>query len=204
MITKKDIRYSLVAGFLTGVCALLVFSNVQTLSFLEKFKVAIVFVTPLIFLIGFFVLAGISKIPKLSIIQQIGKFGMVGILNTMVDFGILNLLIAFTGITSGISLAYLNGISFSVAVVNSFFWNRFWVFGEQQSVGGISGFFRFLLISVIAVGLNSAIVTVLATFVHAPFGLDQKTWINLAKIFATLFSLVWNFLGYKFIGFKKS
>lgn len=203
-MSKKDGIASFIIGLCVGAFLLLIIPNVQGLSSLARFRPAILIAVPLIFLGSFWIASLLSVIPKLSILKQVGKFGMVGVLNTSIDFGIFNFLITTTGIVVGASLAFLNIISFSFAVVNSFFWNRLWVFEDRRHELHLNEFFSFLVVSIIAVGLNSAIVLTLSTFVPPFFGFDQKTWINIAKVFATLFSLVWNFLGYKFIVFKKA
>jgi len=60
-----------------------------------------------------------------------------------------------------------------------------------------------LIISVIGISINDAIVYGLATFTSPLFGLSAQMWTNVAKLFATAASMVWNFIGYKFIVFKK-
>lgn len=67
-----------------------------------------------------------------KLIYQFSRFAGIGFLNTAVDFSALNLLIALTGITAGLSLAFINAISFTAAVVHSYFWNKFWAFGSAE------------------------------------------------------------------------
>lgn len=134
---------------------------------------------------------------KIAILWQIAKFGLIGILNTAVDFGILNYLSILTGITSGTSLIPLNALSFSVAVLNSYWWNKNWVFEGKKRVSFVS----FLVVSAIGILINTGIV-VIATNIN-PFGLDNSLWLNVSKALATVVSLTWNFLGYRLIVFKK-
>ena len=49
----------------------------------------------------------------------------------------------------------------------------------------------------------SSVVFGVTTFIPPFFGLSPELWANLAKVAATGFSLIWNFIGYKFIVFKK-
>ena len=100
------------------------------------------------------------------------KFILVGILNTAIDFGALNLLILLTGITGGWAIVPLNTISFLCAATNSYFLNKFWTFKVR---GGL---------------------------VYPLFGLSPKIWVNLIKVLATAVSVTWNFVGSKFIVFK--
>jgi putative flippase GtrA len=59
------------------------------------------------------------------------------------------------------------------------------------------------VVSIIGALINSGIVFAISTFVDPMFGLSQAVWVNAAKVVATGISLIWNFLGYKFIVFKR-
>jgi len=109
-----------------------------------------------------------------------------------------------TKIYSGRWLILFNSISFSAAVINSYFLNKYWTFKSQNVEDSkAKQFSQFLIISVIGISINDAIVYGLATFTSPLFGLSAQMWTNVAKLFATAASMVWNFIGYKFIVFKK-
>lgn len=141
------------------------------------------------------------------LVKQFSKFVIVGGINTGIDFAVLNALMYLSDIRSGLGLFVLNCVSFSVAVVNSYFMNRRWTF--REAAVGIADknnavqFSQFFVVSVIGIVINGSVLTLIATYIPAPFGLNQQLWANVAKLFATGASLVWNFLGYKFIVFKK-
>ncbi len=171
-------------------------------------------------LIGMFVLGLLGR--KVSFFNQFAKFAVVGVLNTAIDFGILNIVVIITGVT-GSDLSYMvlqrlniplvsqllpdswiigivNVPGVVLALVNAYFWNKFWVFGNRDNKGIVHNLPTFLLVSGIGVVINSGIV-ILATSYPVTF-VNAKTWLNIAKLFATVFSLAWNFVGYKFIVFK--
>lgn len=201
---KKDIILSFIAGLGSAVFLLLVFPNVQALAFIENYKIAFAIAVPILFVAGFWIADLLSQVPRLSILRQIGKYGIVGVLNTAVDFGILNLLITYTNLTQGLPLIIFNVVAFIAAVTNSFFWNRLWVFEDPEHAGGAKKFAEFFVASVLSIILNTAIVYGMTTYVPPLFGLDEKTWINVAKVVATAFSMVWNFLAYKFVVFRSN
>jgi len=139
-----------------------------------------------------------------TIIKQISKFVIVGVINTGIDFAVLNALLFSTKIYSGRWLILFNSISFSAAVINSYFLNKYWTFKSQSGEDSkAKQFSQFLIISVIGISINDAIVYGLATFTSPLFGFSAQMWTNVAKLFATAASMVWNFIGYKFIVFKK-
>lgn len=139
---------------------------------------------------------------KLKTIIQILKFGIVGISNTVVDFAILNLLFWVFKIYSGSWIILFNIISFSMAVLNSYIWNKYWTFKAKEKKEAKQQFSKFLFISVIGAVINSGIVYGVSTFIDPLFDLSSGLWANIAKILATGFALVWNFIGYKFWAFK--
>jgi len=144
----------------------------------------------------------LNKINK-KLIIQISKFVIIGILNTGIDFAVLNLLMWQTGIYSGKYIILLNAISFLVAVINSYFWNKFWIFRAKETTQTGKEFVQFISITLVGMMINTAIVYSVTTLIPPMFGLSVELWANLAKIAATSISLVWNFIGYKLFVFKK-
>ncbi len=145
-----------------------------------------------------------------NLISQIVKFGLVGIINTGIDFAVLNILINITGTYSGVWLFIFNAISFGIAVINSYFLNKYWAFKAGGSVQSIE-VFKFVFVSLIGLFINSIVVYFLGTFFILSYRLSTSVaysyvpaalWDNLAKLAATAMSLVWNFIGYKLFVFN--
>lgn len=141
------------------------------------------------------------------LVKQFSKFVIVGGINTAIDFAVLNTLVFMSGITSGAGLFVLNCISFSVAVVNSYYMNKRWTFKEaaagiEDKNAGVQ-FSQFFIVSLIGITINGLILTGITSYITAPFGLSDQLWVNVAKLVATGASLVWNFIGYKLFVFKK-
>ncbi|MBU1563790.1 GtrA family protein [Patescibacteria group bacterium] len=135
-------------------------------------------------------------------IKQFSKFVVIGFINTALDFAILNLLMWWTGIYSGSWIILLNIVSFSIAVFNSYFWNKYWTFKDKDKIEA-KEFSQFVIVTLIGLAINSSIIFEVTTLISPMFGLSPELWANLAKAAATGFSLIWNFAGYKFFVFKK-
>ncbi|MBU1292201.1 GtrA family protein [Patescibacteria group bacterium] len=135
-------------------------------------------------------------------IKQFSKFVVIGFINTALDFAILNLLMWWTGIYSGSWIILLNIVSFSIAVFNSYFWNKYWTFKDKDKIEA-KEFSQFVIVTLIGLAINSSIIFGVTTLISPMFGLSPELWANLAKAAATGFSLIWNFAGYKFFVFKK-
>lgn len=126
------------------------------------------------------------------------RFALVGISGTIIDFSLLAL---FKEIFL-LHTAVANTLSYSAGVVNNFILNRRWTFPEARSKHWTVQFAQFALINVIAVIINSLLVTLL----EHPF--DQLFQGKIAgylpaKVIATGIVLVWNFLANRFWTFRE-
>jgi putative flippase GtrA len=194
---KGDIIVSLILG---GIIGLFLAFILQGFGFSLFSPWVLIPALPILAIAGVYIGELIGK--KIPVILQLIKFSMVGFANTAVDFGILNLLMAMTGITSGKNIFFLNSISFVVAVTHSYFWNKFWTF-KVKKTEATKEFLQFLIVSIVGLLINGGIVYMITTWIKPMFGLTEVSWANAGKIVATVISLVWNFIGYKFIVFKK-
>ena len=128
------------------------------------------------------------------------RFCIVGFSNMAIDLGILNVLSYATGIYAGLGVVFLNIASFTVAVTNSYFWNKRWTFRHGSGMGA-GEFSKFAAVNICGVVLNSGAVYIVTTFVGPLGGLHPQLWLNIAKGIALPLSTAWNFFGTKFLIF---
>ncbi|HWQ60426.1 MAG TPA: GtrA family protein [Candidatus Fimivivens sp.] len=212
---KSDYEASIVAGLLIGLFSLPILFTAYPELFPKVWPIAIIF-----FLVaaptGIYIASRLTRF--LPIIWQIAKFVLVGGLNALMDIGVLAALQTFfrssydidpnAAILSigGIALAYYalyKALSFLVANVNSFFWNKLWIFSGNATKDGAKEFGQFLVVSIVGFLLNIFFASFIFSSV-APFGgINTSQWGLLCAVFGSLAGLVWNFLGYKLIVFKK-
>jgi len=193
----RDFTLTLVAAILIGIFLIPTLISTGNLNNIPQPYLILFGVLPVLAIVGMYVVHQIAK--KIAILWQLSKFGLVGVLNTSIDFGILNLLILLTNYTAGAGIGIINIPSFMAAILNSYFWNKKWVFEKSKK----SNFYQFVAITFIGLLVNTGIVYSLTTIVQPQFGLSPVIWVNVAKVFATGFSMVWNFTGYRLIVFKK-
>lgn len=197
-MTKRDLLYTVAVSFLIGLFAVPLLLEAGVGNKYGQFIPWLpMVVLPFVCVVGMYIAQQIGK--KVPIVWQLAKFALVGVLNTVIDFSILNLFINLTGIASGPSIIPMNAFAFSAAVVNSYFWNKKWVFEEKKS----GDFVIFFIVTVIGIALNSAVLFVMTTLVPHQVTISPKLWANLAKVLATGISMVWNYLGYRLVVFKK-
>ncbi len=133
---------------------------------------------------------------------QFGKFIIIGLANTAIDFGILNLLIFLTSIERGHLYSVFKSISFMVGIINSYLWNKFWTFERTENKWVGKQFFQFISISLVGFGINVAAASFVVNLIGPVGGISPRLWANIGAFVAIVISVFWNFFGYKFIVFS--
>lgn len=199
-LKKTDIIAALTAGWLIA----LFLSLVTALLGADKPRVAawqLFLALPVGALLGLFAAEALAR--QWAIFWQLFKFLLVGALNTAVDLGVFNILKTALGtFEAGFVLTGLKGVSFIAAVLNSFLWNKFWVFEKKESKRTTKELGAFFLVSVIGIILNAGFFYFLTAIIGSPQGIAPALWHNLAALIAGLAVFAWNFLGYKLIVFQ--
>ena len=77
------------------------------------------------------------------------KFCVVGIIGAVVDFGVMNLLLHFTG-----NALLSSTVSFIAAVISNFLWNRFWTYPDSREKPIARQLGQFFLINSIGLGIR--------------------------------------------------
>lgn len=151
-----------------------------------------------------------TLVNRYPVIKQFAKFALVGVMNTAVDLIVLNIETITTGIKEGSGYAIQKGISFLVAVTFSYFLNKHWTFRDQSQENEGKKFSQFFLISIMGMFINVTVATITVTYLKDPVNsltglsfLTDQVWVNLGALSGTAIGLLWNFVGYKFIVFKK-
>ncbi|MDM5337232.1 GtrA family protein [Fictibacillus enclensis] len=121
--------------------------------------------------------------------SEIAKFGSVGALNTLLDYGLFSLLA-----WSGLAYMVAQCISYSAGVLNSYFWNRSWTF-KQTEKADFAEFFRFALTN----GVTFLVTALMLWLLHKQGNLGVYS----SKLGATVIGTVINFAGTKLLVFQE-
>ena len=117
---------------------------------------------------------------------QFIKFGLVGVLNTLVDFLVYQLLVYL-----GLHYAPAQCISYTCGLLNSYFFNSRWTFGKGK---------RYTKREFVAVNLVSLSISVLLLrLCYGTLGIESNL---IAKGAVTAVVMVINFIGNKLFVFK--
>jgi len=196
---KKDIFIVLLIGEAIALFGLTILRNMD-IGGMGWLNWALPIIFPFITLFCFWVASILGK--KFLFIFQLAKFGLTGALNTFIDLGILSILMAIFGISAGWGYSLFKGLSFIGATTNSYFWNKFWTFEKKKSEVK-KEFLQFLVVSGIGFGINVGAASLVVNVVGPQFGLTGRVWGMLGAVVAAFCAMTWNFLGYKFMVFKK-
>lgn len=116
------------------------------------------------------------------------KFGFVGVINTLITIISFMLLVYL-----GIHYMLANMIAYAIGVINSFYWNKNWVFEAKD--GNKQLFTKFVIVNLITLGINSFALYLFVNYLQVlPY---------VAQIIATGIGLCINFLLNKQWTFKK-
>lgn len=130
---------------------------------------------------------------------QFLRFGLVGLVNTGVDIFIYITLLSITG-----SILLSNTVSTATALIVSLFLNKKFTFRVTKLTS--KRLILFFVVTLIGLWVLQPLVIFSSTaIVHDVFLLDSKSTLVLVvpKIIATAFTVIWNYLLYTYVVFKK-
>lgn len=125
------------------------------------------------------------------------RFIAVGGINTLLDFGILFLLKSF-----GLPAISANIISTSAAFCFSFFANKKYTF-KTDSTNIRREIVLFVIVTLFGLWVLQTIVIKCMSYLLSGFDIPENITLLIAKLFATVVSLTWNYVLYSRVVFKK-
>jgi len=199
IVNQKDVVSSVVTGLTTGVVSwrILVFLGHALPGGIDA--VVLVPIVPVAWVAG--VQLGYLLSAFFRPFAQFGRFVCIGFTNAMVDFGVLYVLIGWTGSAEGTAFAAFKAISFSFATVHSYLWNKYWAFDAARTSGG-----RRETVAFIGVALASMVINVgAASLVVAlrPETFAVASWAGIGAVVGSATALIFSFTGFRLFVFRK-
>lgn len=123
------------------------------------------------------------------LVHELAKFGIVGAINTIVHFGLLNLMVLWLGLRPLVA----NGIAIAVAATSSYFMNREWTFRHRARSGVGREYSLFFVLNGVGWVISQACVafTTYVLDMHGPLAL------NAAVVAGVVLGTFFRFLTYK-------
>ena len=117
-----------------------------------------------------------------NLIAQIMKFGVVGVIAFVIDYGVMVFLTEVFGLNPVVSAT----ISFIVSVIFNYIASMRYVFSHKEDMGRSREFVIFIVLSVIGLIINDILMWAGTELVSIDY--------RIVKIFATAVVMVWNFI----------
>ena len=114
-------------------------------------------------------------------LARMGRFSVVGVMNTGIDFVVFLVLVQFFQVP----LVQSNIIAFSVALANSYVFNLIWTFHDNQL-----NQVRYHLAKFVFFCSMGAVITTSALWLFVQVGLV----VLLAKLISVLLGMIWNYV----------
>jgi putative flippase GtrA len=150
--------------------------------------------------------------------KRFAKFLVVGTTGFIVDFGVFNLLLKALNFPPVLAQA----VSFTLAAINNFLWNRYWTYPDSRSKPILQQFGMFFVLSVIGLLIRTPIFALfsgpmvalvesmrygvfagLITFITTTLNISiEQLGLNAALAIAVLVVLFWNFFSNRFITYS--
>jgi putative flippase GtrA len=138
-----------------------------------------------------------------GVLPQFLRFVAVGVSNSVVDFGVFNLLAyLFPTADLGVLVLY-NSLGVALAIVNSYLWNTRWTFRGAVATGHRVRRQQVLFVAqaLLNVGVNDAVVATLTRLLFYQTILSQSASSNVAKLAGMLVASAFSFLVMKYVVF---
>ena len=113
---------------------------------------------------------------------QLIKFGIVGVISTALDYGLMVLF------TEGFGIFYLlsSTLSYAISLIFNYFASMKFVFRSREDMGRLREFVTFTLLCLMGMGLNQLILWLIVE--------KCGIYYMISTILATVVVMVWNFV----------
>lgn len=142
--------------------------------------------------------------------KQMVRFGIVGVFNTLIDYGSFYVFLAIAGLHKSISQVFAT----AVAMCGSYILNKHWTFGKEGR-GNAAEIAKFVVVNIASLLATIFFTHLFYDILHientinnclgrvgVSYIISGDLAIMLCKVCASVFSLIINFLGNKFWVFK--
>jgi putative flippase GtrA len=214
-MSKRDCYLGTLAGFLIGIFILPILKAAKPEFYSSKIALSLIIFFTIAVPLGLLIAYYIAK--KIPLVWQLAKFVVTGGFNFLLDLGVLTILtfvfrdyFFIQAKETILSLGFIvitfysiyKAFSFIVANINSYYWNKYWTFEKKSNEKSSKEFFQFFTVSIIGFLVNVFVASFVFKSIN-PIGITSDQWGLIGAAFGSIAGLAWNFIGYKFIVFKK-
>jgi putative flippase GtrA len=153
-------------------------------------------ILPILSVTGLWLAEIIGK--KYPFVLQFGKFGLAGGFADVVDIKVFQLLYWLVPF----SLAW-KVVSFFAGTLVKYFFDKHWTFQRPEKENMHKEMAMFFMVAIVGSVINVAAFYCATKIIGVQLGMSEGVWREISIILAAVVTAGWNFLGYKFLVFKK-
>jgi putative flippase GtrA len=203
-MNRRDLSAIVIIGVAVGLLSQPILANIAgsfNIPLTVGLRVGVFFGFLILAPLALFILSFFGRI--IPVLYQFGKFVSVGVLNTFVDLGVLNLEIVALGTPGAWGYRIFKAVSFLAATTNSFLWNKFWTFDSREPANTLQTI-KFYAVAAGGFLLNVGVASYVFSNVARPESFSPNLWANVGAIMGVAAAFLWDFIGYKYFVFKKT
>lgn len=133
-------------------------------------------------------------------VKRFIKFAIVGGVGFVIDTGTLSLLVFLLRLNGDNERLLAKAISFALAVISNFTWNRRWTYPESRSKPMSKQLVQFFVLNVIGLGINLAVFRLVDSLLNPMLGLALALYG--AQIAAVSIAMFWNFAANRLVTYN--
>ncbi len=133
-------------------------------------------------------------------VKRFIKFAIVGGIGFVIDTGTLSLLVFPMRLNSDNGRLLAKTISFTLAVISNFTWNRRWTYPESRSKPVSKQLTQFFVLNVIGLGINLAVFRLVDSLLNPMLGLVLALYG--AQIASVSIAMFWNFAANRLVTYN--
>ena len=135
-------------------------------------------------------------------IKLLFRYGLVGLVNSLIDFAFTNLFVILFGASSAGELFIASFTACCIATVNSYFLNRTWTFQGKDMRLPNYAMAKYFMVAVIAMLSNTSAFLFIYHYLSIHFQIPRMLGINLAKLCGVGVGAIIAFLGFRISIFR--
>jgi putative flippase GtrA len=196
---KIDVILAIISGL--GLAILFSWLAAGFAVHVKYLTLILVILLPILAVLGIWICYLIGR--KYLFVFQLGKFLLIGTFFALIDVGFLNVLLEVFGVTKGLGYSIFVATSFVIVTTIKYVADKYWAFEKMERERMTAEFVQFFIITLISGGIQTLVASLMVNTLGPQFGASALAWANVGKIFGIIVASAWNFLGYKFVVFKK-
>lgn len=199
VLSTRDVLSGFVTGLTTGVIGwrILVYLGATLPMGIDPSVMP--FVIPVLWIAG--VQLGYFLGTLMRPFTQFGRFACIGFANAAVDFGVLYTGIAATGAVEGMGYTVIKAISFTIATIHSYLWNKYWTFEASNSAVSTREVSSFAGVSLVSLLVNVGIASTIVAL--RPESYSAESWAGISAVVGSAAAIIFSFTGFRMFVFRK-